>query len=353
MKEFQTVADQNARPPVTGEDFSLALGGPLYQLLLKTGLVRAPLGLLRRRMLTITALTWVPLLALTLAEGTAVTNVTIPFLFDVEAYARFLISLPILLLAEVFLHRRLGEVVAQFRQTRLVPPEQTPRFEDAVSSALRLRDSPMAELALLVVVFVAAPVAWHNAPALPASTWYANVEAGRVELTHAGWWFVHASVPLTQFLILRLYFRLIIWGRFLWQVSRLQLSLTPAHPDRAGGLGFLEEGVLGFLPVLLAQATIASGFIASRVLFDGRNVQDVHIEMVMLVVVLLALVLLPLCFFAPRLIDTRRTALCEYGALASSYVREFDRKWLGGQAPRDEALVGSADIQSLAHLAGS
>jgi hypothetical protein len=34
-------------------------------------------------------------------------------------------------------------------------------------------------------------------------------------------------------------------------------------------------------------------------------------------------------------------------------VREFDAKWLRGGTPGGEALVGSADIQSLADLANS
>jgi hypothetical protein len=36
------------------------------------------------------------------------------------------------------------------------------------------------------------------------------------------------------------YFQLFIWFLFLWRVSRLDLRLTPSHPDRAGGLGFLS-----------------------------------------------------------------------------------------------------------------
>ncbi|MGY1458366.1 MULTISPECIES: hypothetical protein [unclassified Luteimonas] len=335
------------------EDFSLVLGGPLYRLLLKMRLARPPLRLLRRRMLAIVALAWLPLLLLSIAEGSAVSGVTIPFLSDVEAYARFLVALPLLLFADVILHRRLAEVVAQFRRSQVVSADVVPRFEEAVASAVRLRDSALVEFAILAIVFVAAPLAWHYAPALPASTWYANVQAGRVDLTRAGWWFVHASVPLSQFMILRLYFRLYIWGRFLWQVSRLPLHLTPAHPDRAGGLGFLQDSVAGFVPLLLAQAITVSGFIASRVLFDGRNVLDFRIELVALAVTLLVVVLLPLSLFTMRLIETRRTALSGYGGLASSYVHEFDRKWLQGEAPRDEALLGSADIQSLADLAGS
>lgn len=334
-------------------DLSLAPGGPMYALLLKAQLVQPPLGFLRRRTLALTALAWLPLLALTLADGTAVSGVTIPFLYDLEAYARFLIALPILMLAEVVAHRHLAVAVAQFRKSGLVTPDLAPRFEQAVGSAVRLRNSTMAELAFLAFAFVATPLAWHYAPSLPASTWYAGVADGRVELTRAGWWFLHASVPLSQFMILRLYFRLFVWSRLLWQVSRLPLHLMPAHPDRCGGLGFLEHGVWAFMPLMLAQAVTVCGFIASRVLFDGRDVLDFRIEVAVLVVVLLVLILLPLCWFTPRLIALRQMSLDKYGALAASYVRDFDHKWIDGRAPRDESLLGSADIQSLADLAGS
>ena len=39
--------------------------------------------------------------------------------------------------------------------------------------------------------------------------------------------------------------------------------------------------------------------------------------------------------------------------LAQRYVREFETKWLRGKAPRDEPLLGSGDIQSLADLGSS
>ena len=51
------------------------------------------------------------------------------------------------------------------------------------------------------------------------------------------------SLPIFQFLLCRWYFRLFIWARFLWQVSRIDLSLVPTHPDRVGGLGFLSDTV--------------------------------------------------------------------------------------------------------------
>jgi hypothetical protein len=50
------------------------------------------------------------------------------------------------------------------------------------------------------------------------------------------------------------------------------------------------------------------------------------------------------------LFRTKHKGLVEYGTLAQRYVREFDCKWVRGRAS-DEALLGSADVQSLADLA--
>jgi hypothetical protein len=49
----------------------------------------------------------------------------------------------------------------------------------------------------------------------------------------------------------------------------------------------------------------------------------------------------------------KRKGLLEYGALATGYTQSFDKKWVRGNAPEDEALLGSSDIQSLADLGNS
>lgn len=334
-------------------DFSLVVGGPLYGLLLRVGLVEPPLRRLRLRMLVFVALTWVPLLVRTMIDGTAVDGVTIPFLYDIETYARFVVALPLLVYADVVLHRRLGAAVVQFGRTDLVPRASSLQFEASIASAIGLRGSVVAEVTILLIAFMAAWFMWRYAPALPASTWYADVNGGRVNLTIAGKWFVHVAAPLSQFLLMRMYFRLFIWGRFLWQVSRLRLRLTPSHPDRAGGLGFLQESVVGFVPLLLAQAFIASGFVASRVLFTGRNVLDFRMEAIALAVMMLLAVLLPLCLFIAQLVQTRQSALNDYGELASTYMRQFESRWIQRSDPPDAPLLGNADVQSLADMGSS
>jgi hypothetical protein len=72
-----------------------------------------------------------------------------------------------------------------------------------------------------------------------------------------------------------------------------------------------------------------------------------------MVVFLLLVAFGPLLVFAPQLSQAKRKGLREYGTLAERYVRDFDDKWLRGGASRGEALVGSADIQSLADLSNS
>jgi hypothetical protein len=229
-----------------------------------------------------------------------------------------------------------------------------PRFDAAVNSAFRLRNSVAAEVLLLAFVYVVGVlIVWRRFVAIDVSSWYATSSSAGSRLTHAGLWYAMVSLPFFQFLLVRWYFRLVIWIRFLWQVSRLDLSLVATHPDLAGGLGFLSETVYGFTVLLLAHGAMLAAQIANRVLFAGAALQDFKIEIAVMLVFLMCLVFAPLVVFSPQLARARRLGLNEYGTLAERYVRQFDGKWLRGGAPAGEPLMGSADIQSLADMGNS
>lgn len=329
------------------------LGGPLYQALLRARLARPPLDLLHRRMVLIPAFAWLPLLVLTLVEGTALGGVTVPLLRDVEAYARFLVAIPILLAAELVVHQRLHPLMGQFRARDIVAGASQERLMQAIAAALRLRNSILVEVVLLAVVFIAGPMLWMRSLALPTDTWYARIVDGRSELTWAGTWFLHVGAPVFQFLLLRWYYRIGIWWCLLWRVSHLPLQLRALHPDRAGGLGFLGDSIYAFTPVLVAQSVVVSGIIFNRVSVGAAGAMDYRGEIGLLVVLLVALVVAPLLFFSPDLMEVRRRATARFGLLATEYARDFERRWLGGPRPEGDALLGSADIQSLNDLAGS
>ena len=337
------------------QDFSLVLGGPLYQLFRRSHLSGDALELVRQRIIIISLLAWLPLLVLSALEGQALGgSAAVPFLLDVEVHVRFLVAVPLFIAAELVVHQRMRFVVRQFLDRNLIPESAMTRFDAAIASAFRLRNSVLAEVLLIAFVYVVGVlIVWRHYSALATATWYAVPTAEGLQFSLAGVWYGYVSLPIYQFLMLRWYFRLFIWMRFLWQVSRIDLSLVPTHPDRVGGLGFLANTVYAFTPLAVAQGAMLAGLIANRIFYLGAALPDFKIEIAVLVVFLLGMVLGPLLVFAPQLAQAKRTGIREYGTLAERYVREFDAKWLRGGASADEPFVGSGDIQSLADLGNS
>ena len=336
-------------------DFSLVLGGPLFQLLRRAHLADDALMLVRQRVLVIALVAWLPLLLLSALEGRLLGGgVAVPFLLDLDVHIRFLVALPLLIIAELVVHRRMRPLLHQFLERNLVPENAMARFEAAIASAFRLRNSVLAEVLLIAIVYgVGILIVWRQYFALDATTWYAAPSAAGAKLSLAGLWFGYVSLPIFQFLLVRWYFRLFVWLRFLWQVSRIELRLVPTHPDRVGGLGFLANTVYAFAVLAVAHGTLLAGLLANRIFHLGAALPQFKVEIAVLVVFLLCVVLGPLLVFAPLLAQAKRQGLREYGTLAERYVREFDGKWLRGGAPAGEPFVGSADIQSLADLANS
>ena len=339
------------RPAILREtpDFSLVLGGPLYQLFRRAHLSGDALELLRRRILVICGIAWLPLLPLSALGGSG----NVPFLHDIETHVRFLIALPILIAAELIVHLRIRPVVAQFVERRIVAPEELPKFERAIESTLRLRNSVIGELALIAVVYAIGIWVWRHQSALETASWYATPEGERMHPTLAGYWYFFVSLPVFQFILLRWYLRFFLWFWLLWRVSRLDLRLNPSHPDRTGGLSFLGRSVNAFAPVLFAQGAVLAGLLASQIFHAGHNLMDFKVEIAGFVGVFVVAVLLPLVVFTPHLVAAKRRGMGEFGRLASRYSQEFEHKWVHGGAPRDEALLGSADLQSLADLGNS
>jgi hypothetical protein len=335
------------------EDFSPFLGGPLYQLLLRIGLIKPPLDRVKWRAFVVVMIVWAPLVVLTLLDGRFVAGVKIPFLHDFEVQVRLLASIPLLILAEVTIHERVKAMILQFRERQIVTEPLGARFEEIKGSATRLRNSMAIEVGLAVAVLVIGRLSWQQLAQLQSDTWYATIAEGVRTNTLAGVWYQYVSIPISQFILLRWFFRLIIWWRVLWQISRLDLNLVPTHPDRTCGLGFLDGVVFAMGPFLLALSCLLSGSIANRLLWEGSKLPEHYVEIGVMAGFLAAIALGPLCVFTPALARAKRDGLFRYGKLASEYVNAFDRKWIGGERPPEEPLVGTADIQSLADLGNS
>ena len=234
---------------------------------------------------------------------------------------RLLLALPMLIVSERFVHQLMGPVVRHFVKGGLVPDAARAKFEAAVASSMRLRNSISAEVLLIAfVASVGVGFTWRTHAAVDVASWYGVAADGKWQPSLAGWWLGCVSLPLLQFLVLRWYFRLFIWARFLWQVSRIELTLMPTHPDKCGGLGFLALVSQMFAPLLLAQGTLLAGTIADRIFYAGATLPEFRLELVGLVAVMVFVILGPLLVFAPRLAAVKRAGLLEY-AHAGTAVR--------------------------------
>jgi hypothetical protein len=335
-------------------DFSLVQGGPLFQLLVRTRLLKPPIELLARRIVVILLVAWLPLLVLSIFSGHALGGTGIPFLLDLGVHTRLLMSVPLLLAAEVLIHHWGKQIVRQFCDRDLVAPEDQPRFESIIASAMRLRNSALMEVLVLALAILGGYALGGRYLEMDTATWYRAASAHQMSLTPAGYWYLIVSLTIFRFILFRWYYRLVVWYRFLWQVARhIPLRLNALHPDRAGGLAFLSLSAYALQPLLLAHTVALSGFLGSKIWHEGATLPQFKLEIAAWIAFLMLLALMPLLFFVIQLGNAKRAGLREYGLVASRYVTEFRRKWIEGRAVPAEALIGSADIQSLADLSSS
>jgi len=329
-------------------------GGPFFRIERRVGLIKANAPFMMRRAIFAACLTWVVLLILSAVNGTAFGEaVTLPFLRDFSTYSRFLIAVPLLLVAELLLGPRIAETAEHFLLSGLVKRDQFQIFDNAIENGLRLRDSVLAEIIIAILSYLVTFVAFRML-AVPASTWYAIPSGSSgFRLTVAGWWLVLVCTPLMNFLALRWLWRIFLWFRFLGKVSKLNLQLFPTHPDQAAGLGFIGEAQRFFGILLFAYSCGATGVIADDIVYGRIPLQHFAVSIAAYAIMALLLTAAPLVIFTGKLLATKREGLHEYGTLATAYTGSFHHKWIEGDNPEQERLLGSGDIQSLADLGGS
>lgn len=328
-------------------DFSVVGGGPLDEVYRLTRLGGTTVELAGRRAVVVALVAWLPLLLLSMAEGRLWSGARPPFLLDVDVYARLLIALPLLILAEITVHDHVRKAVRAFVDRDLVPPEARPRFDEAIEAVVRLRNSARAEMLLLLFVYlVGVTVIWRGVVALDVETWYRRADG---QFTLAGWWYFLVSLPMFQFLLFRWYYRLILWAWFLWRVARNPLNLRATHPDHCGGMEFLGLSMYGLVPLLFAHGVLFAGVAATGILFEGRELAAYMPALIVAMAVVVLVALAPMLVFVPVLFHTKHEAYDEYGALGQSAAFEFDRQRARYGSLR-EVLWGDVDVRALSHL---
>jgi hypothetical protein len=307
-------------------------------------------GLSTRRIAALAAaITWVPLIVLAAVQGLAwgPTRAESAIL-DPAMFARFLVALPILILAPYKCSQSIGAVARHFLQAGLVKETDRERFSAIVSSGMKLRNSRVAVWFCLGLAYAYSTILVRSVlPAMSAS-WRNPGSAGHASLSFAGWWFVGVSQPIFLFVLLRFLYRTGLWWQFLWRTSRLNLQLHAVHPDRAGGLGFLGLTLLAFrVPAFAISASVA-GSLANLVLVMGARVHDLRYEFMGGLLTVVSLFVAPLFFFYYReLLRTQHRDVLSYWALVEVQQRQFDQRWMGSE---ERDMLGVADFSEATDL---
>jgi hypothetical protein len=237
-----------------------------------------------------------------------------------------------------------------------VSPEDYPAFDRAIARAARGRESVWPEIVIVGIALIGpwtvtvetfgggATGTWHST-SLPGGS-------GR-RLSLSGMWYYTVAVPLLQFLLYRWLWRLFLWFRFLFTVSRMDLKLIATHADQAGGLGFLGVAHTSLGVFAFGVGAVMSADAAFRIVFHNAAIETFKVPLIFLLIVTQTVILGPLLMFVPILARTRREWLRSYSLFVVRYNRAFHEKWIDSTPPESEPLLGSADMQSLADLGGS
>ncbi len=223
------------------ENFSL-LGGPLHRLGARCALVRRGTNTVRLGL----ALGWVPwlvLVFLAFVEGA-------PKIFSlpvVAIHARLLLALPLLFVAETALDAKFPEVNVLLVRSGVAGERALPELETIAGRLLRWTNSWLPDATSLIAA-AGVSLLWVRMRLTGASADESSQAFAATPLAAAWYWFV--CLPIFRFLMFRWAWRLAFWWVLLWRLASMDLDLAPDHPDRAGGLGYLE---IVLLRVLLSR----------------------------------------------------------------------------------------------------
>lgn len=274
-------------------------------------------------------MSWLPLAVLAAAQGDLIGSLGPgPFLRDIAVHARYLIAVPLLIAATPACVSTLGMLAQHFMDSGLVVDVDHERYDAATSSTRRLRDAVAMEIAVIVAAYAIVAATFYSVDLAHLPAWYMAGHGSATGLSGAGWWHVLVSLPLLLILVLGWLWRMFLWARFLWLISRLNLRLLPAHPDRAAGLRFVGYSVNAQAPFAVALSVIAAGMIANRLVHDSAALLSYKYVVIGLAVFVVVLVVAPLLVFGGKLIATWERGVLEYGALANRVGREFERHWI-------------------------
>ncbi|MGR9088708.1 MAG: hypothetical protein ACU841_16790 [Gammaproteobacteria bacterium] len=320
----------------------------LFRVQRRVGLIpKQGLGLVRRAVF-FAMLAWLPIAVWAAFTGRALPGaVGEPLLQHFGIHVRFLIAIPLLILAEGTAHSLTLRLIPYFRTSGLVPEGQHESFREALHGMIRLRNSTLPWA--VIIAIITSGLGFQPPFAEEHELVWASVgEQPPLRLGFGGWWMAYVSRPIFLGLICAWLWRLVLLFLLLKRIAALNLEIVLTHPDRAGGLGFLEKIPAAFSLFAFAISAVVASRLAHEVIYHDVHVQSLKLLVAVLLIVLILLCIVPLMVFIPTLARAKRHALLEYGALIGEHGRLVRRRWILGETLDNPTLLNAPEIGPVA-----
>lgn len=307
------------------------------------------LGLVRRAVF-FALLAWLPIAAWALVTGRALPGtVSEPLLQHFGIHVRFLVAVPLLILGEGIAHNLTTRLIPYFHTSGLVREEQREAFREILWGMIRLRGSTLPWV--VIVAIIAAWLGFQPPHREAHELVWANIgDPARFDLGFGGWWLAYVAQPIFFALLCAWLWRLVLLFLLLKRIAGLDLQFVPPHPDRAGGLGFLEKLPKAFSLFAFALSAVVASRLAHEVVYHGVRVLSLKLEMGVFLILLAVLCLTPLLVFIPKLAGARKQALLDYGALVGEHGRLVHRRWILREPLEDSPLLEAPEIGPVADV---
>jgi hypothetical protein len=136
------------------------------------------------------------------------------------------------------------------------------------------------------------------------------------------------------------------------RIARLDLHLAPTHPDRAGGLGFVEALPAAFAPFFFGIAIAVAARWGHDAMYHNLSIKDLQLPAAILVAGSVLIGALPITAFIGKLAAMKRRSRIAADALLAQYGRYFERRWMLRESVDDAGMLGAPEIGPVADTIG-
>jgi hypothetical protein len=303
-----------------------------------------------RRIALVVAIAWLPLVVWALWQRRLLPgSVPEPLLQHFGIHARFLVALPMLLVAEATTRNAFRAALPQFLSRGLVAEADVPAFRAILERASRLRGSRKVMIGMLALAMLASLAGWIESAEVHELVWASA--PGEPGFHFGVFWFSMVSRPLFLLALAAWAWRLGVIGWAFARIARLDLRLVATHPDRVGGLGFLERLPGGLAPLFFAVSVPIAAHWGHDAAYHGLDVNSLRAAAAILVLLNVIVAVAPMLAFASNLRALRRRALTGWGNLLAERGRRVERRWIDREPVEDDPLLSAPELGPVADTA--